>query len=310
MALAQGETTRLLARTDLRAAIAALASGASIETSTRNLTEIDDYPGFLPAGADVFIAWVPGTPYHHIASVAKRLRLRGFNPVPHVAARQIASREAAADLFARLRDEAGVERALAIAGDLAHPLGPFDSSLALLKTGILQAHGIRSVGVAGYPEGHPRLKDLALWEALEAKVDFAGRADLALFIVTQFCFDGATILGWLHRLRDRGIALPVRVGLAGPANVRTLLGYARLCGIGNSIRALTARGISLPLLIAQQGPDSVVQALAAGGATGLGVVGLHLFPFGGFARSAKWLSAAASGRVAIDPEGSGFAAEP
>src|SRR5215475_2648973 len=89
MALAQGETRRPLARADLRAAIATLAGSASIETSTRNLTEIDDYPGLLPAGSDVFVAWVPGTPYHHIASVAKRLRLRGFNPVPHVAARQI-----------------------------------------------------------------------------------------------------------------------------------------------------------------------------------------------------------------------------
>jgi len=309
MALAQDETLKPTARVDLRAQIAALAGGASIETSTRNLTEIDDYPGLLPAGADVFIAWVPGTPYHHIASVAKRLRLRGFNPVPHVAARQIASHDAAEDLFARLRDEARVERALAIAGDLAHPLGPFDSSLALLKTGIMQAHGIRSVGVTGYPEGHPRLKDLALWEALEAKIDFAGRAGLALFIVTQFCFDGATVLGWLKRLRGRGIALPVRVGVAGPANVRTLLGYARRCGIGNSIRALTAHGISLPLLMAQQGPEDVVQPLAAGGATDLGVAGLHLFPFGGFARSAKWLSAA-SGRLAIDQDGSGFALEP
>jgi len=304
--LAQDQAISPATQSGLRAAIRALARDASIETSTRNLTDIDDYPGLRPPGSDVFIAWTPGTPYHHIASVAKRLHGRGFNPVPHIAARQVASHEALRDLVARLTEDGSVTRALVIGGDLPHPLGPFESSLAVLKTGVLEEHGIRSVGVAGYPDGHPRLKDLALWETLEAKIDLARRTGLDLFVVTQFCFDGATILAWLRRLRDRGIALPVRVGLAGPAKVSTLLAYARRCGIGSSIRALGAHGISLPWLITQRGPEDVVHALAAADSGALGVEGLHLFPFSGFARSAAWISNVAAGRFDLKPDGSAF----
>ena len=75
--------------------IKALAGRASIETATRNLVEIDAYPSLLPRGTDIYVAWIPGSPYHHIVSVAKRLRRAGMNPVPHIAARQLANREVA-----------------------------------------------------------------------------------------------------------------------------------------------------------------------------------------------------------------------
>src|SRR4029450_9246483 len=85
-----------LADGGLHASIVRLARGASVETSTPNLHEIDrdaERPPppppasaeRLPAGADFFAAWLPGTPYHHLVSVAKRLRQAGFNPVPHIA---------------------------------------------------------------------------------------------------------------------------------------------------------------------------------------------------------------------------------
>ena len=125
-----------------------LARRASIETSTRNLVEIDAYPSLLPQGTDVYVAWLPGSPYHHIVSVAKRLRRAGMNPVPHIAARQLANRDVAIEYLAGLRGEADVRRALLIAGDSDAPVGAYDSSAALLESGLLQAHGIRSVGVA------------------------------------------------------------------------------------------------------------------------------------------------------------------
>ena len=197
--------------------IKALARRASIETSTRNLVEIDAYPALLPRGTDVYVAWLPGSPYHHVVSVAKRLRLAGMNPVPHIAARQLATRGVATDFLASLRDEADVTRALIIAGDSEAQAGAYDSSAALLETGLLQAHGIRSVGIAGYPEGHRRIPEATLMAALDRKIGYAARHGIDLFMVTQFCFDGQAILDWLGRLRARGVVLPVRVGVAGPA---------------------------------------------------------------------------------------------
>jgi methylenetetrahydrofolate reductase (NADPH) len=48
----------------------------------------------------------------------------------------------------------------------------------------------------------------------------------------------ATILAWIARLRDQGIDLPVRVGLAGPATLTGLLRYARICGVAASAQGL------------------------------------------------------------------------
>ncbi len=284
------------ARDDLARAVAALARTASIETAARNLAEIDTYASLVPAGTDVHVAWLPRMPYHHVASAARRLRQVGMNPVPHITPRQLASREAAEDFLARLRDDAGVTRALLVAGD-GEPVGPYESSVQFLATGLLEAHGIRSVGVAGYPEGHPRIPEAAIAAALEHKIEEAARRGLELSIVTQFCFDGEVVLDWLARLRGRGVAAPVRVGVAGPASVRALLGYAARCGIGESIRAVRARAISLPHLLDEHAPDRVVRRIAAGGAA-LGIAGVHCFPFGGFARGARWLAAAAGGGAA------------
>lgn len=277
---------------DLQTAIAALARGASIESSTRDLSEIDEYAALVAPGTDVYVAWLPRMPYHHVASAARRLREVGMNPVPHIAPRQLASAEAATDFLGRLRDGAGVTRALLVAGD-CEQVGPYASSGAFLATGLLEAHGIRSVGVAGYPEGHPRLGADALDAALDRKIGEASRRGIELHAVTQFCFDGDAVLAWLARLRARGVALPVRVGIAGPARIRTLLAYAARCGIGNSIRAVRAHAISLPHLLAEHRSDEVLRRIAGGGA-GLGVAGVHCFPFGGFAHAARWLSETAS----------------
>jgi len=195
---------------DTGGAIARLARGASIETSTRNLADVSGYAPLLAAGTDVYVAFLPGTPYHHILSVATRLRQVGLNPVPHLAARRLASAAAVADFAARLRDEAGVTRVLLVAGDSQAACGPFESSLQVLETGVFEACGIRSVGVAGYPEGHPRIPQQALDDALDRKIRYAEANGIELFVVSQFCFDGQRVLDWVTRLRERGVALPVR----------------------------------------------------------------------------------------------------
>lgn len=285
--------------------IKTLARRSSIETSTRNLVEIDAYPSLLPRGTDVYVAWVPGSPYHHIVSVAKRLRLAGMNPVPHIAARQLANPDVAADFLSRLRDEADARRALIIAGDSDTQAGAYDSSIALLESGLLQAHGIRSIGIAGYPEGHPKIAEATLMAALDRKINYAAAHGLDLFAVTQFCFDGQAILDWLGRLRARGAVLPVRVGVAGPATIRALLNYGIRCGIGNSIRALGSQAISLTRLLVRHGPENVVHHIAASQSE-LGIEGLHVFPFGGFARSAQWIDNVAAGRFRLSEPDESF----
>src|SRR5712672_4649051 len=127
--------------------LTALLSSASVEVSSRGhqLQELRD--NFRP-GTDVTITFLPGDNYRHNVETASALRRAGFNPVPHIAAREIASREVLDDFLARLRGEADVRRVLLIAGDVVAARGPFRSSGEVRASGLLQAHGIARVSVA------------------------------------------------------------------------------------------------------------------------------------------------------------------
>src|SRR5438094_2161353 len=196
---------------DERRNIPALLAGASLELSSRDPAEIDACADLLEPGTAVYISMPPGQTYHGNVALATRLRRAGFRPVPHVAARRIASRDALEEYLARAAGEAGVDNALVIAGDSDRPSGPFDSSRALLETGLFQRHGVVRIGVAGYPEGHPKVAETALETALAAKKSLARRTGLDLQVVTQFCFESEPVLVWAAKMKGHG--LPVRVGL-------------------------------------------------------------------------------------------------
>jgi methylenetetrahydrofolate reductase (NADPH) len=247
----------------------------------------------------VYIAFVPGETHHAVIATATRLRAAGFLPVPHVTARSIASFTQLGDFLGRLAGEAGVSRALVIAGDLEQPAGPYHSSLELLQTGLFQQYGIRRIGLACYPEAHRRIDAGLLEQALLDKIELARSAGLEAWLVTQFCFEAAPLVRHVRHVRDLGIAAPLRVGLAGPANRRTLWKYALHCGIGNSIRALGTRVDAVANLLARRTPEPILRELAAAERLdpGLGIEGVHLFTFGGVASSADW----ANGILAAAP---------
>ena len=275
--------------------IQALLAGASLELSSRDPAEIDACAGLLEPGTAVYISMPPGQTYHANVALAARLRRAGFRPVPHIAARRIASRDALDEYLERAVGEAAVDSALVIAGDSDRASGPFESSVALLETGLFQRHGIVHIGVAGYPEGHPRIAASALDSALAAKKSLARRSGLDLRVATQFCFESEPVLAWVAKMKGHGI--PVRVGLSGPASLPRLLRFAALCGIGNSVRALKARPQAITRLLVETGPEVVVRELAQH--SGPPIAGLHFFCFGGLVRTGRWLRALREGRFEV-----------
>src|ERR1700761_6587842 len=138
--------------------LTALLSRASVEISSRGhqLSQLRDH---FAAGTDITITFLPGDNYRHNIETAAALRGAGFKAVPHIAAREMASREMLDDFLARLRGEADVSRVLLIAGDVAGTRGPFRSSRDVAASGLLQAHGVARISVAGHPEGHPYLDE-------------------------------------------------------------------------------------------------------------------------------------------------------
>ncbi len=269
--------------------LASLLSAASVEISSRG-HQVQELKDNFAAGTDVTITFLPGDNYRHNVATAVALRRAGFNPVPHIAAREIASREALDDFLLRARVEADVRRVLLIAGDVLAAKGPFKSSRDVAASGLLAARGIAHVSVAGHPEGHPYLDEAGAVRLLQAWRDWGRETNIQVDIVTQFCFESAPILKLLGELRARGIDLPVIVGLAGPATPATLTKFALRCGIGNSMRALRGQIGRYGRLLTDTGPDDVLRGLqAAPQAATAAIAGFHLFPFGGLRKARNWL---------------------
>lgn len=268
--------------------------GYSIEVNPNDPKAVEAALDRLDRDTEVFLTWIPGANPMDLIGPAARLRRAGFVPVPHIGARHIETAAQLEELAASLVDDAGVDRVLVIGGDRATPAGPYDSSLAVMQTEIIQKAGIVRMAVAGFPEGNPNISETALDEALSAKLRFARSTGLELSIVTQFCFEVGPIVGWLRRIRNRGIDLPVRVGLAGPAGLITLARYAVRCGIGNSLHVLTENP-SFAKLLMEKGPEPIIRGVfsaAEAENTTFGIAGLHFFVFGGFNKTVDWINAA------------------
>jgi methylenetetrahydrofolate reductase (NADPH) len=266
--------------------------------------------GLLPAATRVYIAFVPGEDWRDVVAAARQVRAANLVPVPHLPARSIISK-GELDVFLRqLTDQAGVDQVLAIGGGLDQPQGPFASSLALLETGLLERHGIGTIGLAGHPEGEPVLCLPGVTTSHAEKVAYAGRTTAAVRLVTQFVFDAAPVLAWERAIRGHG--LPIHVGVPGPATLKTLLAYARLCGIGNSMRVLTRQSGNLLRLARLSYPDALIAALARHRAADPAsrIERLHLYPFGGLARTARWLEGVRAGAFRLHDDGLGFTVDP
>jgi methylenetetrahydrofolate reductase (NADPH) len=268
--------------------LATLLASASVEISSHGhqLAELREH---FAEGTEVTITFLPGDNISSNAETAKSLRRAGFVPVPHIAARELPSHEVLDDFLGRLSGEADVSRVLVIAGDVAAARGPFKSSRDVAASGLLQRHGIRSVSVAGHPEGHPYLDEAAAFTSLSQWRDWSRTNNIRVDIVTQFCFEVAPILTFLSELDSRGISLPVIIGLAGPATVATLTKFALRCGIGNSMRALRGQISRYGRLLVDAAPDEVMCGLqSASGEATAAIRGFHLFPFGGLRKAANW----------------------
>jgi len=284
------------------ARIADLVRRASFEATRPSDGEIDALAAAAARATPVYISAVAARPPSEQIVVARRLAARGFEPVPHIAARNFASATELDGHLARLVEEAGVHRLLVIGGDRDAPAGHFHHAIEVIESGLPQSRGIREIGIAAYPDGHPRVAQTELDRALTAKIEAAAATGLGIHIVTQFAFSPVPVLALIARLRDTGLEQPVRVGVAGPASVATLMRFAAICGVAASARALARNAGLGKHLFGSNAPDAIVRALTTARET-LGDVAPHFFTFGGLGATARWAAAVAAGRIALDRSG-------
>jgi methylenetetrahydrofolate reductase (NADPH) len=267
---------------------AALIATASVELSPRDGLAGEAPRALLPPGATVFVNHPPRATHHDIVAACARLRRDGFVPVPHIAARRLASFTQFDDLLRRAVAEAGVDRAMIIGGDPDRPVGPFRESLELLASGALERHGLAEVSFAVYPESHPRIDSQTLEAALGAKLELARRRGLKASLVTQFCFAAAPIQARIAALRARGIGCPIEIGVAGPGNIATLAKFAIRCGVGASLQALARGQTAFARILTRATPDALIRALVAAEHPQASIDGLHIFTFAGLRLTAAW----------------------
>jgi methylenetetrahydrofolate reductase (NADPH) len=272
--------------------VAGFARRASIELNVHELKDLAAGRSLLPAGSKVYVSHLPKQTWAETIAASAAVREAGFEPVPHVPVRLLSDLEDAERVLAALVARARVAELLLISGDHAQPRGAYPAVLDLLQTGVLQRHGMARVSFAGHPEGHPVVALHDIRRAETDKAQWARQEGLAVSFVTQFCFESEPFVSWANDARERGIQARLIAGVAGPASIAKLVRFAVQCGVGRSIRALSTRPGVMSRLLEEQGPERLLSELAQLHAP---LDGIHLFGFGGFLRTCRWLRRASAG---------------
>lgn len=266
-----------------------ITDGYSLEMTAKDHASLHEAAPLIPAETPVSVTFLPGEAQEARVSAARAVRQLGFEPMPHFSARRILSEDDFEGYLKAVVDEAGVSRCFIVAGDPPEPQGPYFDTSALISTGAFERAGIKAIGVGGHPEGHPNMTTEQCWRVLDEKITDIEARGMASLMVTQFSFDPDAVLAWLKELRERGIDAPVRIGIPGPASIKSLLRFAARCGVGASASVMKKYGISITNLLGSAGPDKLVDAFAAQLGPDHGRVRLHFYPFGGLTKTAEWI---------------------
>ena len=174
-----------------------LIHGFSLEMTGRDIPALIEARDRIPAGTRINVTFLGNEDLEMRVAAAQAVRDLGFVPVPHVSARRLASRAQLEEFLGRLQEVGASEQIFAVGGDPAVPEGPFEDSLAVITSGVLQKYGVREVGIGGYPEGHPDIPKDVLARALGDKIAALRDQGLGATILTQFAFDTDPVAAWL-----------------------------------------------------------------------------------------------------------------
>lgn len=243
---------------------------------------------YLPDGAEIAITTSPSLGVDATVEWAEKAMADGYEVVPHIAARYVDGPEHLAEIAERLV-EAGVTDIFVPGGDLDEPVGEFESAHDMLVALDELEYEFDEVGITGYPEGHAFLSEEELAESMEKKAPYA------TYIVTQLCYDPDAILEWVGRIRDRGVDLPVEVGIPGVMKYQRLLKISRKVGVGDSVRFLQKTSGILGFIkefVGSRGtytPDDLIEGLAPYAANPeYDIRGVHVYAFNQASDLEEW----------------------
>ncbi|TIH36306.1 methylenetetrahydrofolate reductase [Subtercola vilae] len=220
---------------------------------------------------------VTSLPQHGVERTVRasiELARLGFGVVPHLSARAIASRGELESILLRMHDS-GIGEAFVVSGDGGSPAGSYSTSLELIHDIVDRAPQL-SLGIAGYPEGHPHQSPDQLSKHLLERAPFVDK------VVTQLCFSAETIGTYAAQLRASGVTAPLWVGVPGALRRSRLISLSARIGVGSSLGFLKrSAGVAGGLLRSRDfDPAPFIAELAAEPQLQrVGVAGLHVYSF-------------------------------
>lgn len=216
-------------------------------------------------------------------SLAETLAGHGYVTVPHLAARMISGRPELVEIRTRLA-EAGITRVFVPGGDV-DPVGDYPDAFSLLEDLSTLAQPFEQIGIAGYPETHPKITDdltvQAMWD----------KRRHATHVVSNLTFDAGSVKSWVERLRKRGVRMPLLLGMPGPIDRTKLLAMATKIGVGDSTRFLAKHKSTIARLAAPGGftGQRFLEECASVAARPESLIeGLHIFTFNQIAETEAW----------------------
>ncbi len=138
--------------------------------------------------------------------------------------------------------EGGMTDIMALRGDIPEGMTPEEAVsggfryAADLVRWLRETGGVSSIGVAGYPEGHPetpdRAKDLGHFVAkAKAGADYAA---------TQFFFENSDYFRFVEEAAAQGLDIPVAPGILPVRDLDQVVRFAGMCGAAVPERVLSA----------------------------------------------------------------------
>jgi len=238
---------------------------------------------YVPKDVTITVTASPRRGMPATVHLALRLAQLGYQAVPHLSARLIRDTHELGQILDALRP-AGITNVFVVAGDAREPAGMFPDSLSLLAA-LPPDHGLKEIGVTGYPESHPFIHDDVTIQAMWDK------RRLATYIVSNMSFDPTTVTYWLERVRRRGVELPIHIGMAGVADPIRLLKVSTKIGVADAARFLRGHPSWVARMFRPGGyePGRFVTAmLPAMSSPALRVAGLHVFTFNEIEPTERW----------------------
>jgi len=280
-----GANARRLGRIDRpsRQALVALLSSPRYEVLPTDDVE-DRVLAVVPQDVTITITASPRRGIDATIDLAERLGRHGYQVVPHISARLIRDDVHLREVLARVA-AIGRREIFVIAGDAKEPAGQFPDSISLLEALMAEPHGMREIGVTGYPERHSFIDDdltiQAMWD----------KRRIATYIVSNLCFDPRVVKKWIARVRRRGVQLPIHIGLAGVADPAKLLRISTRIGVVDSARFLRGHSNWFLRMVQPGGYDpgrfttGLLPDLALPDRK---VAGLHVFTFNEIEPTERW----------------------